>query len=161
MEPDIDLSGLKDIHVFAPPPVFPPAIGWWLVLGGVLVLLALIGICIYYWRKSPKRYALILLNKLQSEPLDMQEIGVQLGILLKRVSLLKFKREDVAALSGQAWSDFLQKQGQGALSKEQADFIASSAYLPKEKAVAIQKETLYTDVKRWIVTVLAKDKTWK
>lgn len=159
--PDIDLSPLKDVHLTMEPSFFPPAVGWWIVTGGICLVLMSLLLLIYFLNRSPKRYALRILKKIERQNADLSTLGVELGVLLKRVALAAFPREKVASLSDTEWADFLLQHGNNALSAEQAKFIASAAYLPKQKAVAIQTEKLYTAVREWICCVLKKEHQWK
>lgn len=154
--PEIDLSPLKDVHLPPEPLFFPPAIGWWLIMGVILTFSLLMILFFYFWKLSPKRYALRLLKKIEVQKLPLAETGVQLDVLLKRVALIAFPREKVASLSHKEWADFLIHHGNGTLSAEQADFIVSSVYLPHQKAVAISTEKLYNAIKEWICCVLKK-----
>lgn len=153
---EIDLTPLKDIHIPASPPSFPPAAGWWIIIGILLMITVCGGIILYFWYQSPKRYALYLLKNIKSSSVDLQTKGVELSTLLKRVALVAFPREEVAALTDREWAKFLMNHGDNALSREQSDFLASVAYLPKQKAVAIDAEKLYTAVQKWIYYVLSK-----
>ncbi len=154
--PDIDLTPLKDVHLPTEPSLFPPATGWWIVAGVLCILIIGSFLFLYFLKRSPKRYALRILKSIERNQSDLPTIGVELGILLKRVALVAFPREEVASLSDKEWADFLLQHGNGALSPEQAKFIVSAAYLPKQKAVAIETEKLYTAVKDWIYYVLKK-----
>ncbi len=154
--PDIDLTPLKDVHLPTEPSFFPPAVGWWVVAGFICAVVTGIFLFLYFFNRSPKRYALRLLKKIERTPADLPTLGVELGALLKRVAMVAFSREEVASLSDKEWADFLRQHGNGALSPEQAEFIATAAYLPKQKAVAIQAEKLYTAVKDWICYVFKK-----
>lgn len=152
----IDLSPLKDIHVLPEPPFFPPSAGWWLVLDVFLSVLFVMWLWYRFYYMSPKRYALRLLKRLQKASLPPVSMGVETGKLLKRVALVCFPPHQVADLSGQAWADFLYQNGNGALTPQQADFIAQSAYLPIEKIIAIDDKTFYTAVYKWIISVFKK-----
>ena len=57
-----NLPELRDIHLPDGVSLFPPAYGWWVILGSVLLLLALIELFLILRRKSKKRYALYLLQ---------------------------------------------------------------------------------------------------
>lgn len=57
-----NLPELRDIHLPDGVSVFPPAYGWWVILGGVVLAFVLAEIFILVRRKSKKLYALRLLN---------------------------------------------------------------------------------------------------
>ena len=55
---ELDLSGLRDIHLPIEPSWWPPAIGWWLLLAAFFVLLIIFALCYLYWYTRPRQYAL-------------------------------------------------------------------------------------------------------
>ncbi len=152
----IDLSGLRDIHTLSEPPFFPPAIGWWIATGVVIILFLFVGSWYRFYYQSSKQYALRLLNQIARSQFPTVTIGKEVGKLLKRVALVCFPRSDVAGLSGDAWAHFLYEHGGHTLSQMQANFIAESAYMPIEKTVAIDEKKLYTATKQWIKFVYKK-----
>ncbi len=157
-EQTIDLSGLRDVHDVIQPSFFPPAVGWWILLIGIIGII-LIGwgwYRLYYM--SSKKYAQRVLRGIFRKRLPTTALGVELGKLLKRVALIRFPREDVAKLSGEAWADFLCRTGGRVITPEQAKFIAESAYMPAQKTVAINEKKLYTAVHQWINNVFKKVK---
>ncbi len=101
------LDQLRDLQLPDPIGFWPPAPGWW--------LLALILIALMLWsgwrllsrmrRNRYRHYALAELQRLdQSEP---QRWLQQLNQLLRRTALVAYPHQPIAALSGQAWLDFL------------------------------------------------------
>jgi len=125
MEPQ-QLS-LRDIHIPDPIIWWPPALGWWLLLASFFILILALFL-LRRWllkrHKEPKRIARRELKKLQIEYQQHQnpQILVQkISTLLRRVCISYYPRADVAALTGKAWLQFLDKlvenkpftQGQG------------------------------------------------
>lgn len=95
------LANLQDIIVPEPPPFWPLAPGAWWVIGILFLLLILI--CIYWyrrWRANAYRRAGLELLK---EAHTVHDILV----ILKRVALAAFPREQVASLYGAEWNSFL------------------------------------------------------
>lgn len=152
----IDLAPLKNIHLQAEPDFFPPAIGWWIIFIMVFVLIVICLIWFYWYYTSPKQYSLRLLKSLYKQNLSPIEFGIEISKLLKRVALFAFPNEDIASLSGKTWKLFLMTHASGSLNAQQAEFISEVAYLPVQKAVAINQDTLYTAVKEWIYRILTK-----
>lgn len=104
----IDLP-LKDIHV--PPPVgwWPPAPGWWFLP----LLTAAVGYAVFrLWqrRKRPniRKLGLRELARLESDSslAPIQKVQ-QISILLRRIALSVYSREQVAGLSGREWLAWL------------------------------------------------------
>ncbi len=155
--PVIDLSGLRDVHGLMEPSFFPPAIGWWLVAGFILCLFILVWGWYRFYYMSSKQYAQRVLREIMRAGLPTMALGVEISKLLKRVALVRFPREKVAELSGTEWAQFLSDHGGRKLTKEQADFIAQSAFMPAQKTVAIDEKKLYTAVSQWINRVFKKD----
>ena len=152
----IDLTPLKNIQLQAEPAFFPPAIGWWIVFITFFILVVVFLVCFYLYYTSPKKYSLRVLKNLYEQNLSPVEFGIEISKLLKRVSLFAFPNEDVAYLSGKDWKLFLMTHAPGSLNAQQAEFISEVAYLPMQKAVAINQDTLYTAVKEWIGRILTK-----
>jgi hypothetical protein len=104
------LAALRDIHLPAPPDLWPPAPGWWVL--GVLV----IALCVYgaylgrkLWRRNAyRRQGLKELDSLfaRSES-STTELLADLNDLLKRVALSCSSRDDVAQLTGESWVAYL------------------------------------------------------
>ncbi len=101
-----DLSQLRDIHL--PPPVswWPPAPGWWALTA--LLLLAL-GLGLWLLRRRRRnrwrRRALAELTQLRTADDALLLRG--LSVLLRRVAISRFPQAEVAALTGEAWLEFL------------------------------------------------------
>lgn len=105
-----DLSQLRDIHL--PPPVswWPLAIGWWVLIA----LTALIAIGLVWWLRRRvvnrwRRQALSELKQLRTQQSEAHEAVITLSVLLRRIAIAKFPREEVAGLHGDAWLNFLDR----------------------------------------------------
>jgi len=108
---------LRDIHLPASPPWWPPAPGWWLLGLLLLVLLLISGWwLVRTWRR--RRHWNVLQSRLDAIECALSEQPgpeqlASLALLLRRVALERFPREQVAALSGNAWLAFLDRSGGG------------------------------------------------
>lgn len=104
------LAELKDIHLPAPPDLWPPAPGWWL-LGIATALLVAYGLYVLYnlWRANAYRREAIteLDSYFANERSEDKQLLTSVNALLKRVALSRFPRMDVAKLSGESWVAFL------------------------------------------------------
>ena len=108
---------LRDIHAAAAPGLWPPAPGWWLL---AIVLVALLAIGIPWLLR---RYRLHRLKTQIMDELDTLtdykykennvELLAQLSILLRRIALRRYSREQVASLTGSDWLRFLDATGGG------------------------------------------------
>ena len=108
------LAQLHDIVVPAPvAPWWPPAPGWYL-LAGLLMLLAGLGLWRMLRRRRARRYrveALSELHALRRRPADSREAVAGILVLLKRTALAAYPRVQVASLNGAAWWRFLDLSG--------------------------------------------------
>lgn len=110
------LAGLRDWHLPEPVSWWPPAPGWWLVAG---LGLALAVIAVHCWRKrrrrtAPVRAALaelaVLRSRFAQEP-DGRRFAAAVSVLLRRLALARYPRDQVAGLAGRQWLDFLDRTG--------------------------------------------------
>lgn len=101
MDERYSLDNLRDIVVPEPPPLWPPAPEVWLLLA---VVIAAVAILLYQRRRQRRanayrRAGLALLHQAGT----VHDVSV----ILKRVALAAFPREQVASLYGEAWAAFL------------------------------------------------------
>ncbi len=149
----VDISGLKDIHMPVEPSFWPPAPGWILVGVGVFSVLSCVAIVWYWHRFGSKGYAKRLLKKAYQSSPEGQAFALQVSLLFKRIVLVKFPREEVAALSDTAWAQFILRVGKHSIPEKMAHFIAHAAYLPPRKSVDFSNEKLYNAANEWIDVV--------
>ena len=97
------LDKLRDIVVPDPPPLWPPAPGMWLAICTVLFVVLVAGWLIHsVWKRNVYRKAGLMLL---SEAKTVHDVSV----VMKRVALAAFPREQVASLYGDDWATFLHK----------------------------------------------------
>ena len=98
------LQQLRDIHPPAPISWWPLAPGWYVVLALGFILLAVLVWCVWRrWRKQRMKQRILQQVAVAGRQGDI----AKLSILIRRVSLLQFQRQQVAGLFGQHWIDFL------------------------------------------------------
>ena len=132
-----DPTSLDRLHdIIAPPPVpwWPPAAGWYWVLGFLLCLLLIFALRAFrHWQRNRyRREALAEWRRLAGQ-LDRPEMRTAaltaMSVLLKRTALSAFPRADVASLTGRAWLDFLDHTAVAPpFSKTTGDFLECIAY---------------------------------
>ncbi len=140
---EIDLSGLRDIHIPVEPSWWPPAIGWWIVVTALIFVLSCCLVAFFFWRSGPKQYALRELKSMYQKTDNPVILARQMSALFKRIALIRYPRKQVASLSEDDWADFLKTKTQGAFSDEQAKLLAFSTYLPDNTLVTDHPEALY------------------
>ena len=150
------LDALRDIHT--PPPIsgWPPAPGWWILLGLVLLITA----ALIYWfkhrSKTPQRkvrqdYRQAAVNELKQieqewmRNSDDQALIHQLSLLLKR--FVKKHHPIAATYSGEQWISFLdQTGGQGEFEKFHSQLcVAPYAQMPVDNI-----KSLIQLVEKWL-----------
>ena len=110
MEPDpASLSNLHDIVAPEPVSAWPPAAGWWVVITLAVAWLAILvaHLAARHHRNAYRRAGLTELARFKAGGGGLTELSV----LLKRVALAAWPREDVASLTGDAWLQFLDSTG--------------------------------------------------
>lgn len=107
MQPDL-LSQLKDIQTPENIGNWPLAWGWWVIIAVccVLITIALITTYLYLKKRKAKKQALKLLTQLQPERNPIKTVQA-INNVLKRVMLAYCPRDEVANLTGDKWSLWL------------------------------------------------------
>lgn len=150
----IDLSGLRDIHLPVPLAWWPPAPGWWLVLAGGVLVLFLGGLGYLYWYTRPRQYALRTWAATYKTTQDPVVLARALSALLKRLALMIYPREQVAALAAEAWEAFLQQTLGHTLSDSQRHLIAFAVFMPPGALPDESASDLYTAGQRAICQLM-------
>ena len=105
---------IRDIHAPAPPSIWPPAPGWWILAGVGLVLLGL-GLWWLYRRYRLAQRRRRILDQLAGLPSRATGalLAAEVSALLKRVALARYPRTEVASLTGTPWLELLDRTGGG------------------------------------------------
>jgi hypothetical protein len=152
------LDRLHDIVVPSLAPWWPPAPGWYWVLGIVLVLtfVLLLRLTLWWQHNRYRRDALAELaihERALSDAVRCSEAVSAMAELLKRAALTAFPREQVASLTGPVWFAFLDQTGRTtAFSAGSGATLEQAAYDPRTVAAlenAAAKE-LASVVRHWL-----------
>lgn len=132
------LAQLRDIHMPDPIGWWPPAVGWYVVAGIVILLLyGVIHYSVRYWMNGrSKRRALRILAEYQQaymQSRDSQVASARISELLKRVALVYYPRLEVASLQGQAWINFLNQSSRALDFNLIAALLIECPYQPASK----------------------------
>jgi hypothetical protein len=105
---------LRDLHLPEAVGWWPPAPGWWVLLGFVLlaVLLLLHKVWVRWRADAARRIALKELARLESSWRNAPNpvlLATRLSELLRRTMLAYAPRKDVAGLTGRAWLQWLDR----------------------------------------------------
>ena len=128
------LNLMHDLVMPEPVAWLPQTPGWWIVLGWLLAVIVLLA-----WqfakRRRRNRYrrdALAELKAIAAQPeLGPAESAQHIAALLKRTALAAYPREDVAALYGADWAQFIKESaGNDPRIADAADRLAVAAYHP-------------------------------
>lgn len=114
MNPDM-LARLHDIRGLDPIPWWPPAIGWWLLAAGAVVLLfalrPLLRNLLRYpagsWRRSAWKQLCTLQR--QADRMPPMQLAAELSELLRRIAMARLGRSSAAGLSGERWLSWLRE----------------------------------------------------
>lgn len=145
MTPALNAEQLRDIHLPAPVSWWPPAPGWWFV-AALLLFLAAVG----YWllrrwrRQRWRREALEELARLRQSAATSRQLA-QLSMLLRRVAVTCFPRQDVASLTGPEWLAFLERHDGGFAAY--AELLVDAPYRAETE---LDLEGLYQQAENWI-----------
>ena len=145
------LSELRDIHLPPPPPLWPPAPGWWLL---ALVAIAAVALGVRFalarWRRGRGRRAAVramaeLRNRYQrGEALDV--LTAELATLLRRAAMNRHPRAQVAGLTGRDWLEFLDDD-RHQFTKGVGACLATAPYA---RAPAVDFDALFALCETWV-----------
>jgi len=145
---------LRDVHFPGAPPFWPPAPGWWIIAAlSIALLIWVSAVAARRYRKyRRRRKVLAALASLEQSFAGERspERLASISLLLRRVALMCYPREQVAALCGDAWLRFLDKSGgNGRFAAGPGRVLASGPYqrsLPPNLDVA----ALAALVREWV-----------
>lgn len=148
---DALLLQLKDIHYPSAIGVWPMAMGWWLLI--FLMILAGVGLfyVLRWWRRYQFKQQFLQELQLIQAQYEKEACGQkalsQLALLLKRVALTYYPREQVASLYGQEWVAFLQSTG-GKDEKDELKHLFSESLYQEEVLVDVKAALVIAQ--KWI-----------
>lgn len=150
---------LRDVHLPPAPGWWPPAPGWWLAGALLLTLLIATGIRLRkrIRQRRRKRKILSQLSDLGASyvPEQASEFLSGVSVLLRRVAVDRFPRQDVASLSGEAWLQFLDSTGgEGRFQGEVGHVLGEGPYQARAQA---DPDPVLSLAREWIVKNLVRE----
>ncbi|WP_295587194.1 DUF4381 domain-containing protein [uncultured Lamprocystis sp.] len=171
METDLipALDRLRDIHGIAGVPWWPPAPGWWLLLGAGLLLglaawrwrtlltlrLPIPGITLGTWRWAAAA-ALRGLRRRVRGGADAKAALGELSELLRRIAMARLGRPACAGLTGETWLAWLAAHDPAGFPwTEHGRLLLAAPYAPSVQAGPTQLLTLIDAVYAWVAAPAA------
>ncbi len=131
--------------------------GWYVV--GAAVLLCIIIFTIYkfivYTKNKYRRSSLKWLNEQEKTLSPNKQYATLIynaNMLMKRIAILRYGREQVAALRSDEWFDFLNKKCKTAPFDENSQGLIDQLYKSAEKVTQTDTNTFLRQVEIWIKT---------
>jgi len=155
---------LRDIHLPAEPGWWPPAPGWWIVAALALLLLVWVSrIALRRYRLHRQRQRLLARLDALAQPDGTLTPGAvaEISTLLRRLALMRYPRQRVAALTGSEWLRFLDETGgNNRFSRGPGQVLASGPYQARLPA-DVDFAALSNLVRDWIKQNLGKQQIGK
>lgn len=147
---------LRDIHLPVEPGPWPPAPGWW-ALTGLLIAAFVVATVLArraWLRMRRRRTILAELDRLTRSAVAGPPLAAGVSELLKRVALSRYRRSEVASLTGEAWLDFLDRTGGGdRFGRGPGRVLASAPYAPEMSSGAnaeLDQRGLLAAARDWV-----------
>jgi hypothetical protein len=153
------LAGLHDVVVPEPVSFLPATPAWLAVLALLLAAFAWLAFRAWRrWRRNRyRREAAAVLRSIESRlgsAATREEALAELPVLVKRVALQLVRREEVAALSGTPWLEFLDRTWEeSAFSSGPGRLLPKIAYGTPERRAAVSRadvDELVALLRQWI-----------
>lgn len=148
------LAELEDIRIPEPVSYMPQTVGW-VVLAGLIV--AALGLTFWAWRRhraanAYRRQALQALDQLEQTSVSPEVQVTATAAVLRGTALVAFPRSEVASLTGQDWSDFLNKTGKAVFDRKDDHVLLMSVYAGKPDLASGDAELFVRNAKLWITS---------
>jgi len=106
------LNSLRDIHLPEPVSFWPLAAGWWwLILSSAVLLITMFWLYRHFTRPNVRKHALTELAQFTRCVNDegSNQFFIDVSILIRRIAITVFGKNQVAGLAGESWLKFLDK----------------------------------------------------
>ncbi len=136
------LDQLNDIVIPSVPPLWPPATEA-LLLTGIILYIVFIALIQRNKKRKANAYRLLGLELLKDA-----QTTYDISIILKRVALAAYPREQVASLYGKDWQNFLEQSARRHKYSNYSDFSGLVNANPDELATKKQKQLAASWIKK-------------
>lgn len=123
-----NLPELRDIHLPDGVSAFPPAYGWWVILGTILAVFLMAELIIFLRKKSKKLYALRLIKHVHNQ--NVVASALQMSEILRRICVYKYN--SAATLFGKEWIEFLNRHSKVKLEGKAARLLVDAPYISQD-----------------------------
>jgi len=147
-EDPASLDHLVDILSLPPVSWWPLAPGWYVVTAAVLVLLGVLVIKVWLHRRR-NHYRVLALSEIKHAGKGATAVA-HIAQVLKRTALAVAPRQNVAALSGEQWLQWLNQNGNGVSFSEKSRQILSENIYGAGQADDADIEALARTAQAWI-----------
>lgn len=139
----------------APVPFSFGAPGWYVLAALLLLLLVLLVSWAwrYYQKNKYRKYALNWLNEKEQQWLqsgDYETLVYETGMLLKRVAMRKYGRENIAGKRGAAFTTYINSTWRARAFTEADEYLLSQEIYHSEAIEAEKAMSFVGKVKQWI-----------
>jgi hypothetical protein len=106
---------LRDIHLPLPIGIWPLAPGWWCLIAALIAATAVILFLIQrYRRPTALKQALEEVDRLfEISEISHVQRNQEISLILKKLAVTTYPREDVAGLAGEEWIDWVKSRADG------------------------------------------------
>ncbi len=154
---------LQDIHMPSAPDLWPPAIGWWILLTFLIVTL------IWFLQKirreaKQKKYRDAIRAKFKQLEKQLNknptnQTIAEINTLLRQVAISRYPREQIASLTGAKWLLFLDKSGKTNNFSKGAGRILVDASYQADNLSNLNLIEFTPLIRRWVRKVLGRAET--
>lgn len=129
MNPGIESLPLRDIHLPGSVSWWPPAMGWWLVMG--LLLAVVVIVLVFNYVKKRQQFSRVVLAEFDcitehyQRHGDAQQLLQELSALMRRITITAFPERQAAGITGEAWLRFLDELAGEAAAKKASTMFNS------------------------------------
>ena len=148
------LQQLKTLHLPPEPSWWPPAIGWWLLILSMIILITWIVFKVvrHYQTTRPIRHGKLLIDKLYKEyqegHISEERFAHASNQIIKRVLVPGLGRQEYARLSGDEWLKALdQISGTNRFTQGEGAILGNERFRPEP---TLAPEDLYNDLQNLI-----------